>query len=197
MAYDKSLVAAKLQRWEDYVNGYSLPTWESIPNFGLYMDQVIVLLQQYLDFIPTPEEGKDSFVTASAINNYVRLKILPPPQKKKYSRLHVAWLIMILTLKLSLSISEIGRLLPSGLEEAQVCALYADYREKFSRTRQHFAQKLQQAARELEETDNADAAAGCMVMEHALSGAFHSLLAAKLMALDGAESGESSELSES
>ena len=185
MAYDKALVAAKLQRWEDYVAGYSLPAWESIPDFGLYMDQVIVLLQQYLDFIPAPAEGKDSFVTASTINNYVRLKIMPPPVKKKYGRLHVAWLIMILTLKLSLSISEIGQLLPSGLEEAQVRALYADYREKFGRTQQHFAGKLQQAARELADADSADAAASRMVMEHALSGAFHSLLATKLMALDG------------
>ena len=46
-------------------------------------------------------------------------------------------------------------------------------------------EESRQAARELADADSADAAAGGMVMEHALSGAFHSLLATKLMALDG------------
>lgn len=187
MAYDKTLVAAKLQRWENYVAGYSLPAWESIPDFGLYMDQVIVILQQYLDFIPAPAEGKDSFVTASTINNYVRLKIMPAPVKKKYGRKHIAYLIMILTLKLSLSISQIGQLLPAAPEEEQVRMLYTYYQEKFSRTRQHFAHTLQQAAQELARSDDADAVAGGMTMEHALSGAFHTLLAGKLMALEGIE----------
>ena len=185
MAYDKALVAAKLQRWEDYVAGYSLPAWESIPDFGLYMDQVIVLLQQYLDFIPAPAEGKDSFVTAATINNYVRLKLMPPPVKKKYGRVHLGYLVLILTLKLSLSISEIGRLLPTEADETQVQALYAGFCEKFSRSQQGFVHKLQQAGRELAEADDAAAAAGRMGMEHALNGAFHSLLATKLMALDG------------
>ena len=187
MAYDKAWVAAKLQRWETYVDGYALPAWESIPDFGLYMDQVIVILQQYLYFIPAPSEGKDSFVTASTINNYVRLKLMPPPVKKKYGRVHIAYLLIILTLKLSLSISQIAQLLPMGLAEPQVRALYADYCQKFRRTQQHFTQTLQQAARELDAAPQADAAAGNMVMEHALSGAFHTLLALKLLALDGAE----------
>ena len=185
MAYNKELMIHKLQRWDDYVSSYHLPDWESIPDFGLYMDQVMALLQSYLGFIPALTDSKEGFVTASTINNYVRLKIMPAPEKRKYHRIHIAYLIMILTLKLSLSISEIGQLLPSGLEEAQVRALYADYREKFGRTQQHFAGKLQQAERELADADSADAAASRMVMEHALNGAFHSLLATKLMALDG------------
>ena len=187
MAYEKELLAQKLMRWEGFVAGYALPTWESIPDFGLYMDQVVVLLGQYLDFIPAPADGKDSFVTASTINNYVRLKIMPPPVKKKYGRIHIACLIMILTLKPALSISQIGALLPREAEEEQMRLLYGDYRARFCRTQQHFTQKLQQAAQELDTAPQADAAAGSMVMEHALSGAFHSLLAAKLLALDGAE----------
>ena len=47
MSYDKSLIAHKLLRWEKAVSGYSLPKWENIPDIGLYMDQVIVLLSQY------------------------------------------------------------------------------------------------------------------------------------------------------
>ena len=48
MQYDKSLVAHKLLRWDKFITDYHLPEWDSIPDFGLYMDQVIVLLEQYL-----------------------------------------------------------------------------------------------------------------------------------------------------
>ena len=47
MAYDKQLVAGKLRRWEKYLNRFRLPQWDDIPDFGLYMEQVIVLLKKY------------------------------------------------------------------------------------------------------------------------------------------------------
>ena len=52
MAYDNALVAGKLRRWEKYLNDYRLPAWNEIPDFGLYMEQVTVLLKQYLDYLP-------------------------------------------------------------------------------------------------------------------------------------------------
>ena len=97
MQYDKDLVAHKLRRWDRFITDYHLPEWETIPDFGLYMDQVIVLLEQYLSFIPSPAGTKEHFVTSSTINNYVRLKIMPAPVKRKYFRVHIAYLIMILT----------------------------------------------------------------------------------------------------
>ena len=71
MIYTNSLVAAKLRRWEKYLNNYRLPDWDSIPDFGLYMEQVIDLLTQYLDYLP-PELKAEQFITGSTINNYVR-----------------------------------------------------------------------------------------------------------------------------
>ena len=97
MQYDKSLVAHKLLRWDKFITDYHLPEWDSIPDFGLYMDQVIVLLEQYLSFIPTPAGAKEHIVTSATINNYVRLKIMPAPVKRKYHRVHIAYLVMILT----------------------------------------------------------------------------------------------------
>ena len=72
MSYNKALIAHKLQRWDQYITDYHLPQWESIPDFGLYMDQVVLLLERYLSFIPPVNEEKERIVTASAINNYVR-----------------------------------------------------------------------------------------------------------------------------
>ena len=45
MHCDYELLAHKLQRWNNYITNYHLPEWDAIPDFGLYMDQVIVLLE--------------------------------------------------------------------------------------------------------------------------------------------------------
>ena len=82
MLYDQQLAAQKLRRWEDILKERALPSWEQFPALELYMDQVTSLLTEYLSFLPK-EEGADSVVTAAAINNYVRKKIMPPPVKKR------------------------------------------------------------------------------------------------------------------
>ena len=57
--YDKELVAHKLLRWEKAVSGFKLPSWENIPDIGLYMDQVIVLLSQYLGLITSAGDKEE------------------------------------------------------------------------------------------------------------------------------------------
>ena len=129
MSYDKELVAHKLQRWENYLNNYKLPAWKELPDIGLYMDQVIALLGQYLDFIPV-EDQKNKPVTPTTINNYVRLKVMPAPEKRKYYRIHIAYLIMIFTLKQGTSINGIQQLLPITADEEEVKNFYTRYVER-------------------------------------------------------------------
>ncbi|MBR5769261.1 MAG: DUF1836 domain-containing protein [Clostridia bacterium] len=80
MSYDNELVAGKLRRWEKYLNDYRLPDWEKIPDFGLYMEQVLALLTEYLDYLP-PELKEERFITAATINNYVRNRVMTEPRK--------------------------------------------------------------------------------------------------------------------
>ena len=88
MNFDKPLVAGKLRRWEKYLEEFELPSWTDIPDIGLYMEQVIILLKEYLDYLP-PEIKDEQIITAATINNYVRTKIMPEPVKKKYYREHL------------------------------------------------------------------------------------------------------------
>ena len=81
MNYDKNLVAGKLRRWDRYLDRFHLPAWSEIPDIGLYMEQVVVLLKQYLDYLP-PELKEEQLITSATINNYVRTKIMPEPKKK-------------------------------------------------------------------------------------------------------------------
>ena len=117
MAYDVKLIGTKLRRWENYLNSFRLPQWDELPDMDLYMDQVVILLQRYLNFLPEDEHG-NAAITPSIINNYVRLKIMPPPVKKKYTRVHMAYLIMVCSLKQSVNIPYIQKMLPLGLPEA-------------------------------------------------------------------------------
>jgi hypothetical protein len=70
-----------------------LPRWEDLPDIDLYMDQVIKLTDKHLSPLGVKA------VTAAMINNYVKLKLLPSPVGKKYSRLHVAFIFSIAILK--------------------------------------------------------------------------------------------------
>ncbi|MFR3981208.1 MAG: DUF1836 domain-containing protein [Oscillospiraceae bacterium] len=188
MQYDKDLVAHKLRRWDKFITDYHLPEWETIPDFGLYMDQVIVLLEQYLSFIPSPAGTKEHFVTSSTINNYVRLKIMPAPVKRKYHRVHIAYLIMILTMKQSLSISDVQKVIPPDSSEEEVRVVYENYSEKFRRLALFFNQQVQSGAEGIhtpgQSTDNA---VELLVIESALIAGFSKILAEKLIRLCGAD----------
>ena len=189
MQYDKDLVAHKLRRWDRFITDYHLPEWETIPDFGLYMDQVIVLLEQYLSFIPSPVGTKEHFVTSSTINNYVRLKIMPAPVKRKYHRVHIAYLIMILTMKQSLSISDVQKVIPPDSSEEEVRAVYENYSEKFRRLALFFNQQVQSGSEGIRSANeqNGNNAVELLVIESALIAGFSKILAEKLIRLCGAD----------
>ena len=106
---------------------HTLPAWDELPDFELYMDQVLSLTGRYLDDMPN---AADSKLTASMINNYVKVKIIPAPQGKRYSRRHVAYLLLLCVLKPVLPIAAIQRLFAAaqgGDEQAfydRFCELY-------------------------------------------------------------------------
>ena len=93
MEAEKTLVREKFKEWERLLEEYRLPEWEDLPALPLYMDQVIYLMNRYLS--PLPREAEQKAVTPAMINNYVKLGIIPRPVKKRYSRVHLAFLIMV------------------------------------------------------------------------------------------------------
>ena len=188
MTFNNELIAGKLRRWEKYLINYRLPNWEDIPDFGLYMEQVITLIKQYLDYLP-PELKEEQFITAATINNYVRTKIMPEPIKKRYYRVHIAYLIIICTLKQSLSIAMIQKILPYGVEEDEFRSFYARYVECHRTSAQFFIEQIRLTAAPILEHDVdspfcVDSAEDLVVLS-AILGGLSRLLAEKLMLLDG------------
>lgn len=97
--------AQRFDSVERYTSGFSSPRWEELPNFDLYLDQVITLIEGYLQNLF--DEEKDTILTSAMINNYVKLKLIPKAEKKRYNRIHIAYLIAITILKQVLTISEV------------------------------------------------------------------------------------------
>ena len=98
-----------------------LPRWNELPDLELYMDQVLMLIERYLGSYP----GFDrKGLTASMVNNYVKLGVMPPPVKKRYSRVHLAHLVMICMLKNSLPIEKIKILILRSLQSGEESKVY-------------------------------------------------------------------------
>lgn len=186
MFYDKELAGAKLRKWEKCLRDFSFPTWDELPDLDLYMDQVISLVGKYLDFLPVDETDGAS-VTASAINNYVRLRIMPAPVKKRYGRVHLAYLIIICSLKQSVNISYIRKMIPMELSEEEVRQVYDNYVATHKLTCAAFIENVRAAAAPiLGDTDDPHPVSG-FVCASAVTACLSRLLTQKMVMLSGLE----------
>lgn len=111
-----------------------LPRWEELPDIELYNDQVITLINKYMGAL---FDENNTPLTSSMINNYVKHGLIPCPVKKKYSRPHIARLIIICAMKPVLSIQSIGilieRLFMTGTEEEMLNCFADNYESAFSK----------------------------------------------------------------
>jgi DNA-binding transcriptional MerR regulator len=80
-----------------------------LPNINLYMDQVTTFMDEHLSDCKRREN--DKILTKTMINNYTKNNLLPPPEKKKYSKEHLYLLTFIYYFKNILSISDIQTIL--------------------------------------------------------------------------------------
>lgn len=67
------------QEWITSLEQFHLPRWEELPDFEIYMDQLITIVSQYVAIF---QDKEGSMITASMINNYVKAKIMPRPSKE-------------------------------------------------------------------------------------------------------------------
>lgn len=82
---------------------------EDIPSIELYMDQITTFMDKQL--AGNKRQADDKILTKTMINNYSKNALLPPSDKKKYSKDHIILLIYIYYMKSFLSISDIQNLL--------------------------------------------------------------------------------------
>ena len=110
-----------LERVYGELGRYKPVPWEQIPDLGLYMDQVITFITRAYE--PLYGESTKGYLSAPMINNYVKNKLIPRPTGKKYSRLQIAMLFMIVALKRVCTMEDIREMLRVE-DEADVQRLY-------------------------------------------------------------------------
>lgn len=138
--YNQQTLLKCFEDWESHLNEQKIPTWDDLPAIDLYMDQVLVLLNKYADIFRISNKGAS--ITAPMINNYVKQKTVPPPIKKRYSARHLAYLIMVCTLKQSLNISTIEKMIPVDLSEEEVKNIYNSFARNQQKAFKYVSQQV-------------------------------------------------------
>ena len=117
---------------EKSVQKFHIPYWEELPEIDLYLDQVVNFIDKYLhnySHSNIDANKDDKILTKTMINNYVKQKIINPPEKKKYNKEHIALLIVITILKQVYSINDIDKLIKLALENSQIDKAYNTFCE--------------------------------------------------------------------
>ncbi|MBP1043034.1 DUF1836 domain-containing protein [Vagococcus sp. BWB3-3] len=84
--------------WQDSLRKIHLPRWQELPDIDIYMDQLVTLVVRYTSPFKVDQQA-DPLLTPAMVNNYVKQKLIPPPEKKKYNQRHLARLVIITILK--------------------------------------------------------------------------------------------------
>ncbi len=117
-------VNKKLKQLKDKLEAERPVTWSEFPDIGLYKDQIISYMQRQL--IHFEENGQ---ITSAMLNNYIKDKLLPRADGKKYTREHLAGLTEICILKQVLTVRDTGLLLQEELGVSGHEAFYEKFRE--------------------------------------------------------------------
>lgn len=86
------------------IQQFNLPTYDQIPDVGLYLEQTAHYMNQYFKVLPDME------ITTSMISNYVKKGLVDRSIKKKYYRDQIASLMFVAIAKTVLSIDRIHQL---------------------------------------------------------------------------------------
>lgn len=108
-----------------------------IPELDLYIDQILTLVASKTE--SSAERYRENVLTKTMINNYSKEGLLMPVKGKKYTREHIVQMLLIYSLKNTLSIGEIHRVLEGarreGVEGKSLMESYEKYLESKERVR--------------------------------------------------------------
>lgn len=112
-------------------------TYDRLPDIDLYMDQVI----EYLSRRSLSVRENDK-ISPAMINNYIKDGLLPRANDKKYSREHLACLLMIARLKQTLSVKDTGLLLKSDIGDGSIENYFNGFQQLVAETAKNVGDSL-------------------------------------------------------
>ena len=91
------------------IEAFRLPRYADLPDFRLYIDQLIALGEKTL--APLMGADGEKWITATMVGNYARQGVIPRPEGKRYGREHAAYLIFVCLSKQVIAIGDIQQLI--------------------------------------------------------------------------------------
>lgn len=122
---------------------------DDVPDLDLYIDQIITLMEKS---VGTQEDGQPP-LTRTMIHNYSKAGLISPVKGKKYNKEHIMQMFAIYSLKNTLSIAQIKRIL---------CALDDDPEymnscyKRYLDSQKQLRDKMKEAAEEIMQDVSAD-----------------------------------------
>lgn len=89
------------KQWQKNIAEIRFPRWKELPTLGLYVDQVVTVINDQLANLEVEP------LTKSMVNNYVKKKVIQAPVKKKYAVNQLVDLLIINFFKVSFTIDDI------------------------------------------------------------------------------------------
>ena len=108
------------QKMEDSIRNFRLPRDAELPNNGLYLEQTVQYINQYMEPLGWPA------ITGSMISNYVKNSVISGPIKKQYYAEQIAHIMAIAIIKRVVSLENICQLFQLQREVYTVQVAY-DY----------------------------------------------------------------------
>lgn len=150
-------MSREMQDWMEKMARLDYIRPEEIPNIDLYMDQITTFMETQL--AGTKRTPQDKIMTKTMINNYTKNKLLPAPERKKYSKDHMLLLIFIFYFKSIMSISDLQEILTplseycfgkkeSSKEEPNLFSVY----EELFRLEHEYYYQIRENVEKLKET---------------------------------------------
>lgn len=110
----------------------NLPSWDSLPNEGIYKEELLRLLREILRPLHVVEKN---LISSSMVNNYVKLGYIDKPEKKKYYRSSIAQLVVISIFKQVISIEDLAKGIDIEMATFGLKDVYENFENIFNQAR--------------------------------------------------------------
>ncbi|MEG1222293.1 MAG: DUF1836 domain-containing protein [Bacilli bacterium] len=99
-----------LNWWLANLDKQKLPEYSKLPEVNLYMEQVVSFVAES---VKPFSNDNNCDLTSFMVNNYVKAKIIEPPNDRKYNRDHITHLIALSMLKSVTNLEDLSLILDS------------------------------------------------------------------------------------
>lgn len=104
-------LSAAMDREAHRLQAFHIPRYDQLPEIELYMDQLVGYVNKSLRPLASDGTDEEILLTKSMVNNYVKQRVIPAPERKKYGKVQLAYLLMLVPLKQVFSIPECMQLM--------------------------------------------------------------------------------------